>query len=133
MLISLTVISGELLLGFKDHPRTPANRAQEMKQKNQGESYIGSIKNLCTNPGYVLLLITYGMNVGVFYAISTLLNTTIVKHFDYEVSIFISFILDILASFSKFSVLNLSLFNLIIFLRVSDKITSAECDLQMKL
>ena len=59
-----------------------------MKQKNQEESYIGSIKNLCTNPGYVLLLITYGMNVGVFYAISTLLNTTIVKHFDYKVIIF---------------------------------------------
>ena len=26
-----------------------------------------------TNPGYVLLLVTYGLNVGVFYAISTLL------------------------------------------------------------
>ena len=75
------------MLGFKDQPRTPANRAQEMKQNSQEESYIRSIKNLCLNPGYVLLLTTYGMNVGVFYAISTLLNTTIVKHFDYEVKI----------------------------------------------
>ena len=58
-----------------------------MKQNSQEESYIRSIKNLCLNPGYVLLLTTYGMNVGVFYAISTLLNTTIVKHFDYEVKI----------------------------------------------
>lgn len=32
-----------------------------------------------------MLLVTYGINVGVFYAISTLLNTTIVMHFDYEV------------------------------------------------
>ena len=56
-----------------------------MKQNSREESYLGSIRNLCLNPGYVLLLTTYGMNVGVFYAISTLLNTTIVKHFDYEV------------------------------------------------
>ena len=76
-----------------------------MKQNNQEESYVGSIKNLCTNPGYIFLLITYGMNVGVFYAISTLLNTTIVQHFNYEVNILFS---AFLASFSKFSVLNLS-------------------------
>ena len=75
-----------------------------MKQNNQEESYVGSIKNLCTNPGYIFLLITYGMNVGVFYAISTLLNTTIVKHFDYEVNLLFSvFFLVFLASFSKFS------------------------------
>ena len=35
-----------------------------------------------TNKGYVLLLITYGLNVGVFYAISTLLNSVILKHYD---------------------------------------------------
>ena len=34
-----------------------------------------------TNKGYILLLITYGLNVGVFYAISTLLNSTILMHF----------------------------------------------------
>ena len=34
-----------------------------------------------SNKGYVLLLITYGLNVGVFYAISTLLNLIIVQHF----------------------------------------------------
>jgi FLVCR family feline leukemia virus subgroup C receptor-related protein len=43
--------------------------------------YAGSIKRLLSNWGYVLLLISYGLNVGVFYAISTLLNTVIVKHF----------------------------------------------------
>ena len=39
------------------------------------------MKRLMTNKGYILLLITYGLNVGVFYAISTLLNTTILMHF----------------------------------------------------
>lgn len=44
--------------------------------------YVGSIKRLMTNKGYVILLITYGLNVGVFYAISTLLNTVILMHFE---------------------------------------------------
>ncbi len=43
--------------------------------------YVGSMKRLMTNPGYVLLLVTYGLNVGVFYAISTLLNAVVVLHF----------------------------------------------------
>ena len=61
-----------------------------MKQNSKEESYMTSIKNLCTNPGYILLLTTYGMNVGVFYAISTLLNTTVVAHFKYEVILNVS-------------------------------------------
>jgi len=78
-----TVLLLSIIFGFKDQPPTPANRAQELKQEND-ESYLKSIKNLCLNPGYILLLTTYGINVGVFYVISTLLNTTIVMHFDYE-------------------------------------------------
>lgn len=74
------------VLAFKDQPPTPSNRAQELRAESQQESYLQSIKNLCRNPGYILLLVTYGMNVGVFYAISTLLNTTVVKHFSYDVS-----------------------------------------------
>ena len=42
----------------------------------------GSMFRLAKNRGYVLLLITYGLNVGVFYAISTLLNTVILMHFE---------------------------------------------------
>jgi FLVCR family feline leukemia virus subgroup C receptor-related protein len=44
-------------------------------------NYGASIKRLMTNRGYVLLLITYGLNVGVFYAIATLLNTVVLTHF----------------------------------------------------
>ncbi len=39
------------------------------------------MKRLMTNKNYVLLLITYGLNVGVFYAISTILNTVIVENY----------------------------------------------------
>lgn len=81
--IFTTVLLLSIIFGFKDQPPTPASRAQELKQNNE-ESYMKSIKNLLLNPGYGLLLTTYGINVGVFYAISTLLNTTIVMHFQYE-------------------------------------------------
>lgn len=37
-------------------------------------SFIQSLKNLMTNRNFIFLLLSYGINVGVFYAISTLLN-----------------------------------------------------------
>ena len=69
---------------FKDRPPNPPSRAQEvgMQDEDADDDYLGSIKRLMTNKGYVLLLITYGLNVGVFYAISTLLNSTILMHFE---------------------------------------------------
>ena len=75
---------------FKDRPATPPSRAQEIlfnRQNHESESssddsFAGSIKRLMLNPGYVILLITYGLNVGVFYAISTLLNKVVLKHFE---------------------------------------------------
>jgi FLVCR family feline leukemia virus subgroup C receptor-related protein len=81
--IFTSVLALLVLIFFKNEPPTPSSRAQQNKQENK-ESYVASIKSLLRNPGYNLLLLTYGMNVGVFYAISTLLNTTITDHFDYE-------------------------------------------------
>jgi len=37
-------------------------------------SFMQSLKNLITNRNFIFLLLSYGINVGVFYAISTLLN-----------------------------------------------------------
>lgn len=62
---------------FKAAPPTPPSAAQEATQTPnplQSSPFIHSIKRLLLNRNYVLLLISYGMNVGVFYAISTLLN-----------------------------------------------------------
>ena len=72
---------------FKDKPLTPPSRAQEVlrdgiaSDPDADVNYVASIKRLMSNKGYVLLLITYGLNVGVFYAISTLLNSVILMHF----------------------------------------------------
>lgn len=88
MFLAVAVVTTLLLViiifTFKDRPPTPANRAQDMKENGPEESYFTSIKNLVTNRGYILLLLTYGMNVGVFYAVSTLLNASVVKHFHHE-------------------------------------------------
>jgi len=91
MFLAVAIITTVLLLviifAFKDQPETPPSRAQAMIRQGQSDSndnvdYAASIKRLMTNRGYVLLLITYGLNVGVFYAISTLLNSVILMHFE---------------------------------------------------
>uniref|UniRef100_A0A182MFC6 Uncharacterized protein n=1 Tax=Anopheles culicifacies TaxID=139723 RepID=A0A182MFC6_9DIPT len=72
-----TVLVVLVLFFFKAAPPTPPSAAQEAtKTPNplQSSPFLHSIKNLMLNRNYVLLLISYGMNVGVFYAISTLLN-----------------------------------------------------------
>jgi MFS transporter, FLVCR family, feline leukemia virus subgroup C receptor-related protein len=42
---------------------------------------MSSVKELLKNNGYILLLISYGINVGAFFAISTLLNQFILLYF----------------------------------------------------
>jgi len=85
--IITTCLLVAIVAAFKDQPITPPSRAQEVLRQNRvdasnEENYLSSIKRLVLNPGYLLLLITYGLNVGVFYAISTLLNTVIISHFE---------------------------------------------------
>lgn len=46
---------------------------------------MSSIKHIITNRNYVLLFLTYGINAGVFYAMSTLLNQTVLAHFPVRV------------------------------------------------
>lgn len=43
--------------------------------------FMSSVKELLKNNGYILLLISYGINVGAFFAISTLLNQFILLYF----------------------------------------------------
>lgn len=44
--------------------------------------FVKSLTNLIKNRSFVLLLIAYGINVGVFYAISTLLSDIILKYYE---------------------------------------------------
>lgn len=45
------------------------------------KSFQESLKYLIVNFDFDLLLLSYGMNIGAFYAYSTLLNQLIVTHF----------------------------------------------------
>lgn len=83
-----TVLFVLVLLGFKDKPTHPPSRAQAVLENEVPEKYFKSIINLIKNVHYDLLLVTYGINVGVFYAISTLLNQVVLEHFHgYEVEV----------------------------------------------
>lgn len=62
---------------FQAQPPTPPSAAQSATKTNEQSPFLHSVKRLVCNRNYILLLISYGVNVGVFYAISTLLNQVI--------------------------------------------------------
>ena len=85
LLLGVAIITTLLVLTitftFQDKPSTPPSRAQEIGISEKDENYLSSINRLLKNRDFILLLIGYGLNVGIFYAISSLLNTIILSHF----------------------------------------------------
>lgn len=61
---------------FEGEPPTPPTPAAQgsVGVGNDSSPFLHSVKRLVCNRNYLLLLVSYGINVGVFYAISTLLN-----------------------------------------------------------
>nr|CAD7450687.1 unnamed protein product [Timema bartmani] len=70
----------EISLAFESPP-LPPSAAQAVQRAAETTSFVSSLRRLMGNPGYILLLVSYGINVGVFYAISTLLNQVILSHY----------------------------------------------------
>jgi FLVCR family feline leukemia virus subgroup C receptor-related protein len=66
---------------FRAEPPFPPSPAQVEQRANEDTDFVGSVKRLIRNKGYVLLMMSYGLNVGVFYAISTLLNQVVLLYF----------------------------------------------------
>lgn len=70
------------ILVFKNEPPTPPSYAQAQPNKDEESgNFFESIKRLVSNRSYMLLLISYGINTGIFYAISTLLNQIILLYY----------------------------------------------------
>ncbi|XP_068198288.1 heme transporter FLVCR2 isoform X2 [Antennarius striatus] len=71
---------------FQERPKLPPTQAQAIARTIPPEqySYSASILRLLRNRAFVLLIITYGLNVGCFYAVSTLLNRMIIEHYPGE-------------------------------------------------
>lgn len=77
-----TIILLLIFLLFKAKPPLPPSPAQAVQQETESaENFFVSVRRLLTNVGYLLLLLSYGINVGIFYAISTLLNQIILEYF----------------------------------------------------
>ncbi|CAL4131180.1 unnamed protein product, partial [Meganyctiphanes norvegica] len=79
-----TVLFIAVIFIFKEKPETPPSAAAALEEETDQGSYFQGIMRLMKNPGYILLLLSYGMNVGAFYAISTLLNQVVLLHFPGE-------------------------------------------------
>lgn len=62
-------------------PPSLAQANQRSTSTSDPRNFVKSLWRLARNYGYILLLLSYGMNVGSFYAISTLLNQFILKYF----------------------------------------------------
>lgn len=85
MFITVAIITSVILvlvlIFFRDAPPTPPSYAQAQQENDNSINFVQSLKNLLVNRSYMLLLSAYGINVGIFYAISTLLNQIILQYY----------------------------------------------------
>ncbi|XP_056638267.1 uncharacterized MFS-type transporter C09D4.1 isoform X1 [Diorhabda sublineata] len=75
-----TVLLLAILLLFKDKPPIPPSHAALQQDSDDG-GFMDSLKTLLKNRSFMLLLMAYGINVGAFYAISTLLNQIVLSYY----------------------------------------------------
>ncbi|XP_055029116.2 choline/ethanolamine transporter flvcr2a isoform X2 [Misgurnus anguillicaudatus] len=81
-----TVIFLLVVFVFQDKPEVPPSQSQAaLRLTPAGQtSYLESIKRLMSNRAFIILLLSYGLNVGCFYSVSTLLNRMIMEHYPGE-------------------------------------------------
>ncbi|XP_061094178.1 heme transporter FLVCR2 isoform X2 [Conger conger] len=81
-----TLIFILVVIVFQERPKIPPTQAQVVSRNIPPEqySYMASIMRLLRNIPFILLIITYGLNVGCFYAVSTLLNRMIIDQYPGE-------------------------------------------------
>ncbi|KAG5206915.1 hypothetical protein JEQ12_018488 [Ovis aries] len=72
-----------VIIVFKEKPKHPPSRAQCLSYTlaSTDASYLSSIIRFFKNFSFVLLVITYGLNAGAFYALCTLLNRMVIFYY----------------------------------------------------
>lgn len=78
-----------IFFAFQNTPPTPPSPGQaallltsaSSATSPEADGYINSLRRLSRHPGFCLQTLTYGINVGAFYAISTLLGQLVLTHF----------------------------------------------------
>ncbi|XP_038147373.1 feline leukemia virus subgroup C receptor-related protein 2 isoform X2 [Cyprinodon tularosa] len=75
-----------VVIVFQERPEIPPTQSQAQARisRSNDYSYMDSICRLLHNKAFMLLVSSYGLNVGCFYAISTLLNRMIIEHYPGE-------------------------------------------------
>nr|XP_018908694.1 PREDICTED: uncharacterized MFS-type transporter C09D4.1-like isoform X3 [Bemisia tabaci] len=83
MAIAPTIVFLLIIVYFEGEPPIPPSLAQAtaIQANTASKSYSQSVKELLTNKNFVLLLASFGLNIGAFYAYSTLLNQLFLEHF----------------------------------------------------
>nr|XP_057947128.1 heme transporter FLVCR2 isoform X5 [Doryrhamphus excisus] len=81
-----TIIFILVVIFFQEKPELPPTQAQAQARcfTQEQYSYRASIWRLLRNKPFMLLVVSYGLNVGCFYAVSTLLNRMIIEHYPGE-------------------------------------------------
>src|SRR5581483_3640517 len=89
--IFTTVIFLLVMIFFSDHPKNPPSLAQFNKMNgNNNEtsvSFCNSLRSLMRSKDYILLLLSCGLNVGVNWAVSTLINQILLNAFNGDVDV----------------------------------------------
>ncbi|XP_060685520.1 heme transporter FLVCR2-like [Hemiscyllium ocellatum] len=75
-----------VILVFQEKPDIPPSQAQAaiLAKPMLDYSYVQSILQLIKNMPFFLLVVTYGINTGSYYAVSTLLNKMVLTHYPGE-------------------------------------------------
>ncbi|KAM4662164.1 choline/ethanolamine transporter FLVCR2 isoform 2-T6 [Discoglossus pictus] len=75
-----------VVFAFQDAPPLPPSMAQATQRSAPPDqySYKKSIVRLLKNRNFILLMVSYGLNTGAFYSLSTLLNRMITEHYPGE-------------------------------------------------
>eukprot|EP01127_Copromyxa_protea_P020950 TRINITY_DN7080_c0_g1_i1.p1 TRINITY_DN7080_c0_g1~~TRINITY_DN7080_c0_g1_i1.p1 ORF type:complete len:436 (-),score=41.56 TRINITY_DN7080_c0_g1_i1:13-1224(-) len=63
-----------LCLGFRSSPATPPSYSVASKAEAGDVGMKDMFKEVCTNRSFIILFFAYGINIGIFYAITTLLD-----------------------------------------------------------
>ncbi|XP_076017678.1 choline/ethanolamine transporter flvcr2a isoform X3 [Genypterus blacodes] len=75
-----------VIIFFQEKPELPPSQAQaQIRILSRHEySYTASIVRLLRHKAFIILMISYGLNTGCIYALSTLLNRMIIMHYPGE-------------------------------------------------
>ncbi|CAF0883618.1 unnamed protein product [Didymodactylos carnosus] len=77
-----TLVFISMIVVFRRLPPTPPSRAQAQSLQTVEQNYGKTLKRLICNRWFLLLLLSYGLSTGSFYAVSTLLNPIYLSYFD---------------------------------------------------